>query len=159
MWLPDCSKLVINRKIWHDVIFNFLGGCFVSLVKLSILVIGPSFMWITLLVLELWQFCYKGLTRNPEIKNTPVWVFKLTGVFGISVLHSTISLVTLLGLINVNESHFDWYMLVSIYCFKSNAHMYRNFLRHHPIGGCLCYLIENVPRSNLCKESILFIVK
>ena len=104
-------------------------------------------------------FCYKDLTRNPEIKNTPVWVFKLTGVFGISVLHSTISLVTLLGLINVNESHFDWYMLVSIYCFKSTAHMYRNFLRHHPIGGCLCYLIENVPRSNLCKESILFIVK
>ena len=38
------------------------------------LVTGLSLMSISSLVLELWQFFYKGLTRNLEIGNTPVWV-------------------------------------------------------------------------------------
>ena len=49
----------------------------VALFLLSGLVTGPSFMSIWSLVLELWQFSFirdKGLTRNPEIGNTPVWV-------------------------------------------------------------------------------------
>ena len=45
----------------------------VVLFRLSNLVTGPSFMAISSLVLELWQFFYKELTRNPEIRNTPVW--------------------------------------------------------------------------------------
>ena len=43
---------------------------------LSSLVTGPSFMLISLLVLQLCQFSFnKGLTRNSEIRNTPFWVF------------------------------------------------------------------------------------
>ena len=45
----------------------------VVLFRLSNLVTGPSFMAISSLVLELWQFFYKELTRNPEIRNTAVW--------------------------------------------------------------------------------------
>ena len=92
MWLPDCSKLVINRKIWHDVIFNFLGGCFVSLVKLSILVIGPSFMWITLLVLELWQFSVIRIWPEIRKSKTPLsefssWQVSLVFQFCIAQSH------------------------------------------------------------------------
>ena len=47
---------------------------FLLLLLLS-LVTGPSLMSISFLVLELWQFLFiKGLTRIPEIGNTPVWV-------------------------------------------------------------------------------------
>ena len=38
----------------------------------SSLVIGPTFMSISLWVMTI--FLYKGWTRNPEIGNTPVWV-------------------------------------------------------------------------------------
>ena len=43
---------------------------------LSSLVADPSFMSIALLVLELRKFLFisKGLTRNPEIKITTIWV-------------------------------------------------------------------------------------
>ena len=42
---------------------------------LSNLVTGPSFVLISFLVLELWQFLFeKDLTWNPEIGNTSVWV-------------------------------------------------------------------------------------
>ena len=52
----------------HFQFFLGGGGCFVSLVKLSSLVIGLSFMWITLLVLELWQF---SVIRGwPEIRKS-----------------------------------------------------------------------------------------
>ena len=43
----------------------------VAVFLLSILVTGPSSMSISLLVLELGHFFYKGLTRNLEIRNTP----------------------------------------------------------------------------------------
>ena len=45
----------------------------VVLFLLSNLVTGSSFMSISSLVLELWQFFYEGLARNPKIGNTPVW--------------------------------------------------------------------------------------
>ena len=40
------------------------------------LVTGPNFMSISSLVLKLWQisFIYKGLNKNTEIGNTPVWI-------------------------------------------------------------------------------------
>ena len=75
----DCTKLAKNPKndndvtiFRYDVIINFFD---VVLFLLSSLVTGPSFISIPSLVLELWQFSfYKGLTENPEIGNTPVWV-------------------------------------------------------------------------------------
>ena len=81
--LLDYSKLAINLKndndftmFWHDSILNFFFWCcFVSLFKYSHwskfhvniinIITGSGVMTI---------FFYKGLTRNPEIENTPVWV-------------------------------------------------------------------------------------
>ena len=76
--LPSGSKLAINRKndndittCWHDIIFKICWRCFVFLVKFSYwfkfhvnIITGSGIMII---------FFYKGLTRNPEIGNTPVW--------------------------------------------------------------------------------------
>ena len=78
IWPPDCTKLAKNQengndvKIFRqDVIVNFFD---VVLFLLSILVTGPGFMARSSLVLELWQFSFKGLTRNTKIGNTSVWV-------------------------------------------------------------------------------------
>ena len=46
----------------------------VFLVLLPSLVTDPSFISTSSLVMELCQFFYKELTRNPEIGNTRVWV-------------------------------------------------------------------------------------
>ena len=76
---PHCSELVRNPKndnditiFRHDVNVKFFWCCFVSLVKFSYwskfhvnTITGSGVMTI---------FFYKGLTRNPEIGNTPVWV-------------------------------------------------------------------------------------
>ena len=76
--LPDCSKLTLISKhrndvttFWHDVIVKFFWRSFVSLVKFSHwfkfyvnIITGSGVMTISF---------YKGLTRNPEIGNTPVW--------------------------------------------------------------------------------------
>ena len=76
---PDCSKLVTNPKndnnvtvFRHDVNVKLFWRCFVFLVKFSYqskfhvnIISGSGIMTI---------FFYKGLTRNPEIGNTPVWV-------------------------------------------------------------------------------------
>ena len=73
-------RLVINRKndsdvtiFEHDVIAKFLWRCFVFLVTFSYwwkfhvsIITGSGVMTI---------YFYKGLTRNPEIGNTPAWVF------------------------------------------------------------------------------------
>ena len=75
----DCSKLAKNPKnendvtiLRHDVIVKFLWRCFVSLVKFSYwckfhvnIIAGSGIVTI---------FFYEGLTRNPEIGNTHVWV-------------------------------------------------------------------------------------
>ena len=76
---PDCSKFARNPKndndvtvFRHDVNVKFFWHYFVSLVKFSYrskfhvnIITGSGIMII---------FFYKGLTRNPEIGNTPVWV-------------------------------------------------------------------------------------
>ena len=72
--LSVCSKLAINQKhdnqvtiCWHDVIVNFFWRFYLKFScwsKFHVnIIIGPGVMTI-----------YKGLTRNPEIRNTPVWV-------------------------------------------------------------------------------------
>ena len=76
---PDCSKLAINPKnendvtvFRHDVNVRFFWRCFVYPVKFSYwskfhvnIITGSGIITI---------FFYKGLTRNPEIGNTPVSV-------------------------------------------------------------------------------------
>ena len=79
---PTSRLLQISHKLKNDndvtvssndVIVNFFSCSFVSLVKFSYwsmfhvnIITGSSVMTI---------FFYKGLTRNPEIGNTLVWVF------------------------------------------------------------------------------------
>ena len=71
--------MAINRKndnditiFWHVVIVRCFWQCFIYLVKFSywskfhVNITGSGVMAI---------FFYKGLTRNPEIGNTPIWVF------------------------------------------------------------------------------------
>ena len=75
--LPDHSKLAVNWKndndviiFWHDVIAKFFWRCFAFLAKFNYkskfhvnINTGSGVMRI---------FFYKGLTRNREIRNTPV---------------------------------------------------------------------------------------
>ena len=77
--LPNCSKLTKNWKndndvtiCWHDVIVTFFWRYFIVLMKFSYwfkfhvnIITGSGVMTV---------FFYKGLTRNLEIGNTPVWV-------------------------------------------------------------------------------------
>ena len=78
-WLLDFSRLALNWKtdnvvtsFWHDIIVKMFWHWRVSLVNFSYwskfhvsIITGSGVMTI---------FAYKGLTRNLEIRNTPVWV-------------------------------------------------------------------------------------
>ena len=82
--LPDCSKLAINWKndndvtvFRHDVIVNFFD---VVLFLLWILVIGPSFMSISSLVLEFWQFYF--IRDWPEIWKSEIPPSEFWPIFG-----------------------------------------------------------------------------
>ena len=73
-WLLDCSKLAINWQndndvtiCQNDVIVIFFD---VILFFLSSLVTGPSFMSISSLVLELWQFTF--IRDWPEILKSEI---------------------------------------------------------------------------------------
>ena len=76
---PDCSKFARNPEndngvtiFRHDVNAKLCWRCFVSLVNFKYwskfhvnIIKGSGIMTV---------FFYKGLARNPEIGNTPVWV-------------------------------------------------------------------------------------
>ena len=77
--LPHCCKLAANRKNDNDVTIPDMTSSSIFWCRFFLLlslVTGPSFISKSSRVLELWQFFfYKGLTRNSEIRNTPVWVW------------------------------------------------------------------------------------
>ena len=73
----NCRNVTICR---HDVIVKFFWSCFVCLVKLSYwsnfhvnIITGSGVMAISF---------YKGLTRNPEIGNTPSEFCPISGDWG-----------------------------------------------------------------------------
>ena len=74
--LFNCSKLVINPKmtITPRIADTTLSSIFfdVDVFLLSSLVIQPSFMSISLLVLELLQFFIRDFCRNMKIEIIPV---------------------------------------------------------------------------------------
>ena len=83
IWLFDYSKFAVNWEnrngvtiFWHDVIVSFFD---IVLFVLSSLVTDPNFMYIDMYIditgsgVMTISFCL-GLTRNPETRNTPVWV-------------------------------------------------------------------------------------
>ena len=74
---PECAIRKSEKWQWrHNLLTWRYRQIFfdVVLILLSSLVAASSYMSISLLVLELWIFFYKRLNRNPEIRNTPVWV-------------------------------------------------------------------------------------
>ena len=84
--LLDCSKLAINRRNdsditigRHDVIFS-LFFFNVTLFLLSSLVTGLSFMAISSLVLELWQFSF--IMDWPEIRKLEIPLFEFCPISG-----------------------------------------------------------------------------
>ena len=96
------SKLAINKKndnditiFWHDVIVIFWRS-FISLVKFSYC--SKFYVNIMTGFKNISIFFYKELTRNLEIRNTPVWVFpniwrlgKVTVTkFGMNVFNKTL---------------------------------------------------------------------
>ena len=84
--LWDCSKLTINREndndvtiCWHDVIINFFDVLFL----LSSLFTAPSFMSISSLVLELWQFsCIRDWPEIRKSEITPSEFCQISGDWG-----------------------------------------------------------------------------
>ena len=81
---PDCSKLTKNRKSDNDatffrnnIIVNFFFG--VVLFLLSSLGTGPSFMSLSYLVLELWQFSF--IRDWPEIRKSEILPFEFSTIF------------------------------------------------------------------------------
>ena len=85
--LPDCSKMAKIPQntndvtiFRNDIIVKFFWGCFVSLIKFSycsefhVNIINGSGIVTNLF--------YKGLTRNPEIGNTPSGFCPISGDWG-----------------------------------------------------------------------------
>ena len=73
--LLDCSRLAINRKNVNYVttfrkLIKFFVPCSISLVKFSY---WPKFH-VNIMTGVTKIFAYKGLTRNPEIVDTPIRV-------------------------------------------------------------------------------------
>ena len=84
MRLPDCSKLAINWKngndmkiCWHDVIVKFFWRC---LFVFSSLATGTSFISISSLVLELWQFTF--VRDWPEIQKLKIPLSEFCSISG-----------------------------------------------------------------------------
>ena len=80
IWLPNCSKLAKNQKycnevtiFWHGVIVNFFSK-FIYWSEFLVNIITCSGVMTI--------FFYKRLTRNPEIRSTPVWVLPNIGRLG-----------------------------------------------------------------------------
>ena len=113
IWLLVCSKLAINEKnddevviCWHKVILNFFD---VVVFLLSSLVIDPSFMSISSLLLELWSFFYKEFGQKSRNRNTPVWVlfniWRLGGVKDVK-FSMNVSIEKLLNAEKITGLHF-----------------------------------------------------
>ena len=77
--LSDHSELAIHQKtkndvtiFWHCIIVRFSWRCFVSFVKFNYWSKFPLNIITRSGVMTI--YFYKGLTRNPEITDTPVWI-------------------------------------------------------------------------------------
>ena len=117
IWSLDCSKMWQNLKkdndvtiFGHDVKFNFFLSCFVFLVKFSY---WPKFHVIIITASGTMAiFFYKGLTRNPEIGNNPVWV--LPNIWGLTQFIDTKFDTNVSNRMLLNAAKFQGY---NFYCF------------------------------------------
>ena len=121
---PNYSKLTINWKndnditiCWHDVIVKFFWRCFVSLAKFSYwskfyvnFIPGSGVMTI---------FLHTGLTKNPEIGNTPVWV--LLNIWRLGQARNTKFSTNVSNEMLFNAAKFQgyfemWFSTIYLYC-------------------------------------------
>ena len=121
---PDCSKLAKNHKndndvtiLRHDVNLKFFWRCFVFLVKFSYwskfhfnIITGSGIMAI---------FFYKGLTRNPEVRNTPVWV--LPNIWGLGRAMDTKFRMNVSNRMLRNAAKFQGYRFYRFWVIKGKS--------------------------------------
>ena len=118
---PDCSKLAKNQKndndvtiSRHDINVKFFWRCFVSLFnfrywsKFHVNIINGSGI-ITI-------FVYMGLTRNPEIGNTPVWV--LSNIWRLGQVMDTKSGTNVTNRMLLNAAKFQGYSFYGFWVIK-----------------------------------------
>ena len=72
--------MTITSQYFHMLLLPIYFKVFFFLLCLTI---GPSFMSISSLVLELWQFFFiRDLIRNPQLGNTHFWELPISGDWG-----------------------------------------------------------------------------
>ena len=71
---PKITKMTMMSQFFDMASSSFFFFFDVVLFVLSGLVTGPSFMSISSLVLELWQFYFIGIDQKSENRNTSTWV-------------------------------------------------------------------------------------
>ena len=71
---PKITKMTMMSQFFDMASSSFFFFFDVVLFVLSGLVTGPSFMSISSLVLELWQFYFIGIDQKSENRNTSTWI-------------------------------------------------------------------------------------
>ena len=141
IWPPDCSKLAKNPKNDNDVIvFRYdlnvkvYWRCFVFLVNFSYwskfhvnIITGSGIMTI---------FFYKGLTKNPEIGYTHVWVF--TNIWWLGRVTDTKFGTNVSNRMLLNAKKFQGYSFYRFWVIKEQ-----------PTGGIKLPLSPSPPRLGL----------
>ena len=134
-----------NMKICLYDIVNYLWRCFVSFVNFSYwykfhrnIVIGFGVMTI---------YFYKGLTRNPNIGNTPIWVLPNEGKLGIPNLawirSSRPELFLRKGVLKICSKFTGKYPCRSVISMKLQSNYIEITLRH----GCFCVNLLHIFRT------------
>ena len=144
---PGCSKLAKNPRndndvtiFRHDVIINFFWGCFVFLVIFSYwskfhvnIITGSGIMTI---------FFHKGLTRNPEIGNTPVW--DLPNIWRLGQVMDTKFGANVSNKILLNAAKFQGYSSYRFWVIKGK-----------PTGGGITPSRTQIKVKNSCNDLFL----
>ena len=153
---PDCSKLAKNPKndndvtiFRHDVNVKFFWRCFVSLVKFSCwskfhvnIITDSGIMTI---------FFYKGLTRNPEIGNTPVWV--LPNIWRLGRVMDTKFGTNVSNRMLLNAAKFQGYSFYRFWVIKGKP---TGEIKSPPPRLGLSYLMLHVLLSSILFQKQLF---
>ena len=148
---PDCSKLAKNPKNDNDVTISdmtssssFFCRCFVSLVNFSYwskfhvnIITGSGIMTI---------FFYKGLTRNPKIGNTSVWV--LPNIWRLGRVIDTNFSTNVSNRMLLNVATFQGYSFYRFWVIKRKLTGGRVKLSPSPPRSGLNVKVLNLSRTN-----------
>ena len=96
---------------YFDVVLFFLSS--------SVTGSCQSLMSMSSLVLELWQFFYKGLIRNPEIGNTPVRI--LPNIWRLGPVANTEFSTNVSNEMLLNATKFQSYIIYHLWVIKGKV--------------------------------------